>query len=185
MIRSCYNDGAFDAKIVNKIVTSFRKVLEKNVFGDFDGIACRGTSGLIIAPILAYTFNKKLLVVRKKNDSSHAHMMCEGDDSIKTFIIVDDFFCSGKTVEDMLETIRDRIPLEWVSWQNTNGPECKGFYLWSNAMGPNGEDVWQKEKVAGVDYDRFKKYLKGKLVVQRYEDKYVIDKFDGYGNEDI
>lgn len=44
----------------------------------FDVVACTGTSGLLIGPAVAARLGKKLLVVRKPDDSSHSCTLLEG-----------------------------------------------------------------------------------------------------------
>ncbi len=63
----------------------------------FDAIACRGVSGLLIAPIVAMRLNKTLIVVRK-GEKTHSCYVVEGDHAAKRYLILDDFIASGATV---------------------------------------------------------------------------------------
>lgn len=70
----------------------------------FDAIAFRGMSGALLAPSIANELNKSILMVRK-NDDRHSSLTVEGDYGAKTYVIVDDFVCTGHTAR----TIRDEI----------------------------------------------------------------------------
>ena len=64
---------------------------------EFDAIACRGVSGLLIAPIVAMRLNKTLIVVRK-GEKTHSSRSVEGDHGAKRYLILDDFIDEGDTV---------------------------------------------------------------------------------------
>lgn len=98
----------------NEILAAFTQVLERNAFGEFDGIVCRGVSGLLVSSILANRFNLKLLVARKMGESSHdATDIAVGDYSIRKFIIVDDFVESGETILECLKCV-ERTKKSWT-----------------------------------------------------------------------
>lgn len=67
---------------------------------EFDAIAVRGTSGLLIGAPLAVRLGKNLLVVRKKAAQSHSSYPVEGMLKFKQpkVLIVDDFCETGNTV---------------------------------------------------------------------------------------
>jgi adenine/guanine phosphoribosyltransferase-like PRPP-binding protein len=73
---------------------------------EFDTIACRGVSGLLIAPIVAMRLNKSLLVVRKGEDT-HSPYHVEGNYGAKRYLILDDFIDNGGTVRDIINGIFD------------------------------------------------------------------------------
>ena len=75
----------------------------------FDAIACRGVSGLLIAPIVAMRLNKTLLIVRKKEET-HSHFEVEGNHGAKHYIILDDFIESGDTVKEIAKAIHKVNP---------------------------------------------------------------------------
>ena len=73
---------------------------------NYDALACRGVSGLLIAPLLACRLNKSLLVVRKPSeDNLHTTRTVEGDQAARRYIIIDDFMSSGETVNAIQEEI--------------------------------------------------------------------------------
>jgi len=76
----------------------------------FDAIACRGVSGLLIAPGVALRLNKTLLKVRKKKEEAHSSFLVEGDRGAKRYIILDDFIESGDTVKEIAKAIHKVNP---------------------------------------------------------------------------
>lgn len=70
----------------------------------FDTIVATGVSGMIVAPVLAYSLRKNLLVVRKQNDGSHSGSLLEGFYG-KRLLLVDDFMDSGKTVDRVFKQL--------------------------------------------------------------------------------
>lgn len=79
----------------------------------FDVIACTGISGLSFAPVLSYSMNKRLLIVRKKDDKS-AHSASTIEAYIRRHdrvLLVDDFRSSGATVARMTKLI-DKLELD-------------------------------------------------------------------------
>ena len=81
---------------------------------DFDAIAFRGMSGALIAPSLALSLNKSLLMVRKENDDTHSknehNGLVEGDRAARSYIIVDDMISSGETVRAIRTEIAKFAP---------------------------------------------------------------------------
>lgn len=166
---SGYIGAAFDHKEVKKIIESFKECLKDKIWGDFDTIACLGTSGLVIAPILALKFKKKLLVVRKDKDNSHANGRLEGHDDSKKYIVIDDFVCSGSTLENIITTIEDNFHY-WC--QPT--PTYVGCYFWTLGY----REVSQKVK---MPISRYRKLCENKVFAQRIDvyglKKYGIDTY--------
>lgn len=70
----------------------------------FDAIACRGISGLLIAPIVAMRLNKTLIVIRK-GEKTHSKYTVEGDHGAKNYLILDDFIDKGDTVKAITHCI--------------------------------------------------------------------------------
>jgi hypoxanthine phosphoribosyltransferase len=77
---------------------------------DYDAIACRGVSGLLIAPMMAVRLKKSLLVVRKPGENNHSGRMVEGDAAAKRYIILDDFTDSGETAKAIKRAIDKFAP---------------------------------------------------------------------------
>jgi adenine/guanine phosphoribosyltransferase-like PRPP-binding protein len=82
----------------------------------FEAIAFTGTSGSAIAYILGFTLDVPLICIRKEGESSHyfswddKRKQIEGYIGAKSYIIVDDFISSGKTVERIMRVIQDNCP---------------------------------------------------------------------------
>jgi adenine/guanine phosphoribosyltransferase-like PRPP-binding protein len=71
---------------------------------EFDAIACRGLSCLLIAPIVAMRLNKTLIIIRK-GEKTHSTRVLEGDHGAKQYLILDDFIDSGDTVREIGKVI--------------------------------------------------------------------------------
>ncbi len=88
--------GFTKTKELVRAFSEFTKII------DFDTIACRGTSGLIVAPILSHVFDKNLTVVQKKSTRRHSLSIVDGFRGGE-YVIVDDFIESGKTVKAIIK----------------------------------------------------------------------------------
>lgn len=181
MIRgSGYIQAAFDKEEIKKIQQSFEYIIRDKIFGDFDGIACRGTSGLVIAPMLSVMFDKKLLVVRKENDNSHSSSILEGHDDINRYIVVDDFTASGRTIE----SIYDGVTKGYIRWNKVQ-PFFAGCFFWTNDEKFMGKWLSQKEKIANSCEYRYNCVAHGRIYSQRADSerkRYRIDTFNGYND---
>lgn len=98
---------------VQKALDVALKIVDKH---PFDAIAFTGTSGSALAYILGHTLNVPLICIRKPSESSHywsndtPEGKLEGFLLSKSFIIVDDFISSGKTVDSILCVMRKKCP---------------------------------------------------------------------------
>jgi hypothetical protein len=104
----------------------------------FDGIAFRGMSGAVPAPILALKLRKSLLLVRKGKDKEKCHSVydVEGDKAVRSYIIVDDQISTGETVADIMKKVKiftqNRIP-----GVISNGAIFRGVLLLGSYTGQN------------------------------------------------
>jgi adenine/guanine phosphoribosyltransferase-like PRPP-binding protein len=98
----------------------------------FDAIAVQGNSGVSVGAVLAFLLNKNLIIVRKANDGSHSSLQVEGDNSVGTYIIVDDLVASGNTYA--------RIRSKMVS--NFPNVVFKGLFLYDGYRA--GSDVFDE-----------------------------------------
>lgn len=166
----------FDKHERNKIIMSFRKVIKDNVFGDFDAIACRGTSGLLVGPMLAHKFDKHLIVIRKSTENSHSSRLIECDDTVRKYIIVDDFASSGATIEAIVNDINECKN----SWYMPGLFDFiyVGCYFWTHNHNP--KFYGNKENIAVNDNKRYLAIARDKIFVQRTNSSYALDCFAGY-----
>ena len=116
-LSSYHVHGSFDKKkrkeIVARVVKELRDV-------DFDALAVRGVSGLILAPIVAYLLDKYVIVVRKPSVNSHASESVESPITAGKYVIFDDFVSSGATARAIKEEIDKNYP----------SLVCVGGYVW-------------------------------------------------------
>lgn len=114
--------GSFDKEKRRKIAKRVVKEL-KNV--EFDALAVRGVSGLIMAPIIAYLLNKHVIVVRKpkSEEHSHANVLVESPIDSGTYIVFDDFVSCGTTAHTIMNEIKKHLPKM----------KCVGGYCWAPA----------------------------------------------------
>ncbi len=106
-IRSGYLLEELNPSQLKKALARARKCLRKENI-DFDSIAFQGISGAILAPPIAISLHKQLLLVRKSSniEKSHSCFPVEGYDKVENYIIVDDFIESGKTVCEIIKKIK-------------------------------------------------------------------------------
>lgn len=77
----------------------------------FDTIAFRGMSGALIAPIVAHTLGKEIILIRKKTeDYTNSNEKVEGHLAAKEYVILDDFICSGDTVREIMRRVKRFAP---------------------------------------------------------------------------
>lgn len=92
----------------------FNSALEVLRCHDFDAIAFSGYSGCLIASMLAHALDKTMILVRKsakEEGDSHSSYLCEGDFGAESYVIVDDFYCSGSTANHIIRSVmRDLGP---------------------------------------------------------------------------
>lgn len=91
---------------------------------DFDTIAVRGNSGLLLGAILAERLQKNLIIVRK-NEASHSGSKVEGWGINQRILIVDDFISTGDTVDIIYETIVETC----------DSPTIVGILLYASRLG--------------------------------------------------
>lgn len=114
--------GSFDKTKRREIVA---RVVQELGPVNFDALAVRGVSGLILAPIVAYLLDKHVIVVRKPKaeERSHATTTVESLIETGTYVIFDDFVATGDTAR----AIRDRITAACPRLV------CVGGYVWRPA----------------------------------------------------
>jgi hypoxanthine phosphoribosyltransferase len=103
--------AALNTEWVKRSVESCKETLENREV-EFDTIAFAGMSGALFAPFLAVAMKKELLLVRKVGDTTHSLDTCEYAfrATISRILIVDDFVCSGGTIQRIGAEIRKWRP---------------------------------------------------------------------------
>jgi orotate phosphoribosyltransferase-like protein len=126
-IQTDYLNRVYEVKLFVKVVdravktlTAFRK---KN---HFDAIAFTGTSGAALAYPLSIKMKVPLICVRKSVKDNHYGSKLEGCINARTYIIVDDFICSGSTMRKIEKAVKKGI---WYR-ENTE-PKLVGVYLYA------------------------------------------------------
>lgn len=67
-----------------------------------------GTSGALIAPLVADKLNKKLALCRKPGERKHSSYSYEGPETINNYIIIDDLTDTGDTIRNIMDAINKR-----------------------------------------------------------------------------
>ena len=126
-IVASYLENGCDHASVKELVKKAVKKLKKL---DFDSIAFRGVSGALIAPIVAYKLKKPVTCIRKPTESSHGWTKLEGAIGVERYIIIDDFICTGETVNEIHGALLADAAIERsIPWPK---PKCVAIYLWKN-----------------------------------------------------
>ena len=100
----------------------------KPIAHTFQAIAFIGTSGALLAPVLALHFKKQLLLVRKPDVSTHSDYKTEGVSEACNYLFVDDMIASGATINEAVDTIEDDVPgskLRAVYCYNADSLTCR------------------------------------------------------------
>lgn len=105
-----YLDSLLTPKSFKGSANNLLKMITKSKV-KFDGIACTGSSGIMIAPYIASLLNKKIILVRK--EKSHSFSLVEYVGTPKKYIIIDDFIESGKTIINIIESIKEDDYLQY------------------------------------------------------------------------
>lgn len=92
----------FLQELVEKIISKIN-----NLNLSFKAIAFRGTSGALIAPIIAYKLNKNIICIRKLEERNHSGYRMEGVRGNFDYIIIDDLIDSGATIRAITQGVND------------------------------------------------------------------------------
>jgi hypothetical protein len=117
--------------LLKQAVVNFGK-LRENI--KIDAIAYTGSSGAAIAFPLAIAYDLPIIYVRKKGEQSHGgEVECNYTDEIETYMVVDDFISSGRTVGRVMEGVKKAAQRR--GWE---GPKCLGVFEF-DPMSPTRE----------------------------------------------
>jgi hypothetical protein len=106
-IHTNYLTSVLDLAAFRKNITAAKKKL-KNL--DFDAFAVSGNSGTLMGGAGSGDPEKKLILVRKPSDNSHSSYTIEGDDSVSSFMFLDDQVSTGATKTRVVEEVRAWLP---------------------------------------------------------------------------
>lgn len=142
MIETAYLD-ALSAKNLQSYIARMVDLLFTHSH-EFDAIAFRGVSGALIAPSVAATLGKELLLVRKPNERAHTYSKVEGvKGEAQRYIILDDFISAGSTVNSILEAVREFdsghkcVAIALYNWKGKTTERLRtfdGIPLWKTAI---------------------------------------------------
>jgi hypothetical protein len=94
---SAYSPGGALA-CASRVMQRITQLKKEGKLGRVDAVAVRGTSGLLIGPMVAAFLDKSLIVVRRE-DGAHCKRKVEGNRNIRSYIVVDDYVCTGSTIQ--------------------------------------------------------------------------------------
>lgn len=77
---------------------------------DFDTIVATGTSGMMIAPIIAMIMRKHMVAVRKPGENSHSGGLKLQGIFGERWIFLDDFIATGNTLRRVVGTVEQEGP---------------------------------------------------------------------------
>lgn len=172
--RTSYSDKMIDDP--NDIIERFRKATHGV---KYDTIVGRGSSGMLIVPVVARALRKKWFVVRKEEEvaTSHSGQQFLGDLG-RRWIFLDDFVSSGKTFQKTREGVRDAVKAasapryEWYDEKGEYIPqgrpvhiefdtELVGYFEYEKRMNNDGWHLWNEQACPGyTDYIRDTPYWK-------------------------
>lgn len=113
--------AAFAAKELKKLQKKLK----------FTHIAFTGSSGCAMAYIISMLTGIPLMYVRKDGESSHGYKI-EGLGECESYIILDDFICSGETVRKVIRKVTEKC-----TTRNEEVPQCVGVAVYLNDFGPD------------------------------------------------
>lgn len=120
----------FTKEIRAKRIASICEVL-KDI--DFDSIAVRGVSGLVMGPIVAHVMDKHLIVSRKEDPTGHSIRTVEMSEYSRRYVILDDFVSSGDTLVKIVSDVDLELvgvccygqPMDAVRYTPASSENCK------------------------------------------------------------
>ena len=119
-LESVYNPSLFDETVRSSLKAV--KLMKQEL--KFDTLAFTGSSGAALGYILGFTLGIPIVCIRKSREGCHfgdySSGYIEGHTGSKSYIIVDDFIASGKTVNNIASEMKKQCPKA----------QCVGIYLY-------------------------------------------------------
>jgi len=150
---------------INAIVSLILPKIKKAKL-NFDYIACRGMSGIVIAVPLAMRLNKGIIIVRKDVKGSHGSKI-EASPAIKNnivrYIIVDDFIDTGKTIKTIKKEVED---VDWIGYGKDDAVkfDLVGVVLYEQTSGLLNEYIYNSSD-AGTKKEWLKRVYPGTTII--------------------
>ena len=82
--------------------------------GEFDSVAVRGVSGMIVGAPVAIALGKPLIVVRKDTETSHGSALSNYRHAGGSYLFLDDFISLGHTRRIVMEAMRDKTAARYA-----------------------------------------------------------------------
>ena len=114
-----YHVTVLSHKLRNQAIAKVMTELSDHFDSDV-GIALTGLSGILVGVPVADKLEREFAIIRKEGEKRHADPSMEGSLPDK-YVIIDDFICSGSTIERVVDTINK----EWA------GKTCVGVILYN------------------------------------------------------
>lgn len=87
---------------------------------EFDSIAVRGVSGVIVGAPVSILMGKPLIIVRKDDELSHAHnnarRVSNGRLAGRRYLVLDDFIITGATIREIEDQMTAHTPAQAAAW---------------------------------------------------------------------
>jgi orotate phosphoribosyltransferase-like protein len=89
------------------IIMDMVKLLRQNKFTNL-GLVCTGSSGAIIATVIAQQLEKIPLIIylRKPGENGHSHLNTNNLNNVIDIVVVDDFISTGSTINNIIEQLK-------------------------------------------------------------------------------
>jgi len=90
-------------KRLKKVVKKLAQIRKET---NFDAIAFQGSSGAAVAYVAGIALQVPVIYVRKPKETCHgSNVESNANKQIKSYVIVDDFICSGETIKRIIDKI--------------------------------------------------------------------------------
>lgn len=153
LIKSGYLRSIFHRDQFTKVIEQLAENIKASGV-EFDTIVFRGSSGALVCPTLAMKLDKEMLLVRKA-DNNHSCYQLEGYVGAKRFIVVDDLICSGGTINEIFNKVRN----DGNEYPIATAP-CAGIFLYHHY----GDKEFNQE----VTYKKDDNEVKEKIPVKAF-----------------
>ena len=114
------------ANWTKKLQACAKKINKLKNTHNVDALAYTGSSGAAAAYVLGVALDLPVVYVRKKGEDSHGSKVeSNTSKAIENYLIVDDFICSGATVENIFNGIE-----KYAKDNRKKAPNCVGVFLY-------------------------------------------------------